>query len=101
MGDVLRAEEIETCKENIQPLREGRRASTLKKIVTVTKSVEDIEKERQYALSRRGIGAFPIRKRSFSSISCFPDNKTSTNLNFATHSGASKFASRITSEMTL
>jgi len=48
MGDVLRAEEIETCKENIQPLREGRRASTLKKIMTNTKSVEDIEKERQY-----------------------------------------------------
>lgn len=48
MGDVIRADEIETCKENIQPLREGRRTSTLKKILTVTKTVEDVEKERQY-----------------------------------------------------
>ena len=52
MGDVLRAEDVETCKENIQPLREGRRASTLKKIVTTTKSIEDIEKERQYVHSK-------------------------------------------------
>jgi hypothetical protein len=48
MGDSVRAEDIETCKENIQPLREGRRTSTLKKIVTTTKAVEDVEKERQY-----------------------------------------------------
>lgn len=65
MGDVLRAEEIETCKENIQPLREGRRASTLKKIVTVTKSVEDIEKERQYVASLSGYLQISGTKRYF------------------------------------
>lgn len=58
MGDVLRAEEVDACKENIQPLREGRRASTLKKIVTTTKSVEDIEKERQYVMLRARKGSF-------------------------------------------
>lgn len=48
MSDILRAEDIETCKENIQPLREGRRASALKTMVSNTKTAEEIEAERSY-----------------------------------------------------